>query len=111
MEAIPVETGYTLKEFVCDVQESIGATVDGIAGKETLGKTITLSRYINRKHKAVKPVQKRLHALGYTVVGEIDGKTGPLFQKAVKEFQKDNGCFVDGEITKGHLTWRKLLGM
>lgn len=102
---------YTQEEFVREVQAAIGATVDGIAGKETLSKTLTLSRYVNRSHKAVKPVQKRLYALGYTVVGEADGKTGVLFQKAVKEFQKDNGCFVDGEITKGKTTWRKLLGM
>jgi hypothetical protein len=102
---------YTLEEFVRDVQKATGATVDGIAGKETLSKTLTLSRYINRSHKAVKPVQKRLYALGYTVVGEADGKTGVLFQKAVKEFQKDNGCIVDGEITKGKKTWMKLLGM
>lgn len=102
---------YTLEQFIRDVQTACGAAVDGIAGPETISKTVTLSRYINRRHKAVKAVQKRLHALGYTQVGEIDGVAGKLFQQAVKEYQRDNGCVVDGEITMRNKTWKKLLGM
>lgn len=102
---------YTLTQFIKDIQAATGAAVDGIAGPETLSKTVTLSRYINRKHKAVKAVQKRLYALGYTVVGEADGVAGALFQKAVKEFQRKNGCTADGVITKKNKTWKKLLGM
>lgn len=108
-ESAPAE--YTLEQFVRDIQAATGAAVDGEAGPETLGKTVTLSRYRNRRHKAVKPVQKRLYALGYTVVGEADGVAGVLFQKAVKAFQRDNGCVTDGEITKKNKTWKKLLGM
>lgn len=102
---------YTLTQFIKDVQKATGASVDGIAGPETIGKTVTLSASKNRKHAAVKPVQKRLDALGYTEIGEADGIAGPKFTKAVKHFQKDNGCTADGEITKGKKTWRKLLGM
>ena len=102
---------YTLTQFVKDVQKATGASVDGIAGQETIGKTVTLSASKNRSHAAVKPVQKRLYALGYTEVGDADGIAGPKFTQAVKRFQKDNGCWVDGEITKGNKTWRKLLGM
>ena len=102
---------YTLEQFIRDVQAACGAAVDGIAGPETISKTVTLSRYINRRHKAVKAVQKRLHALGYTAVGEIDGVAGKLFQQAVKAYQRDNGCVVDGEITMRNKTWKKLLGM
>lgn len=102
---------YTLTQFVKDVQKATGASVDGIAGPETIDKTVTLSASKNRRHAAVKPVQKRLNALGYTEVGEADGIAGPKFTQAVKHFQMDNGCWVDGEITKGNKTWRKLLGI
>lgn len=103
--------GYTLYDFVWDVQSACGATVDGIAGPETLSKTVTLSRHRNRHHKAVEAVQKRLLALGYTEVGEADGIAGAKFTSAVAHFQDDNGCWVDGEITAKNKTWRKMLGM
>ena len=56
-------------------------------------------------------MQRRLAALGYTSVGKIDGIAGVKFTQAVKEFQKDNGCIVDGEITARGKTWKKLLGL
>jgi peptidoglycan hydrolase-like protein with peptidoglycan-binding domain len=102
---------YTMEKFIRDVQASIGATVDGIAGPETIGKTITVSANKNNKHPVVKPIQKRLHALGYTMVGAADGIAGAKFEAAVNEFQNKNHCWVDGEITAGNKTWRKLLGM
>ncbi len=103
--------GYTLNQFVKDVQKACGASVDGIAGKETLSKTVTLSATKNRTHPAVKPVQKRLYALGYAGVGIADGIAGAKFTAAVKAFQKDNGCWVDGVITAKNNTWKKLLGV
>lgn len=103
--------GYTPWDFVKDVQRAIGAAVDGIAGPETIGKTVTLADGKNARHAAVKAVQKRLYALGYTMVGEADGIAGPKFTKAVKAYQKDNGCIADGEISAECKTWRKLLGM
>lgn len=109
-EPAPAEE-YTPTQFVKDIQEATGASVDGIAGPETIGKTVTLSATKNRRHAAVEAVQKRLNALGYTEVGDADGIAGPKFTQAVKHFQKDNGCWVDGEITKINKTWRKLLGM
>lgn len=105
------EASYGLKDFIMDVQEATGAKVDGIAGNETISKTITVSSRKNRKHPVVEAIQKRLYALGYTEVGEADGIAGSMFTKAVKNFQKANGCFTDGEITAQNLTWRKLLGM
>ena len=107
----PEEKGYTLEQFVRDVQAATGSVVDGIAGSQTIGNTVTVSRYINRTHKVVAPIQKRLAALGYTQVGEADGVAGPMFDAAMKAFQKDNGCVVDGEATRRKLTWQKLLGM
>lgn len=102
---------YTLTQFVKDVQSACGARVDGIAGTETLSKTVTLSAKKNNKHAAVKAVQKRLKALGYSEVGTADGEAGPKFTSAVAHFQQDNACVVDGIITAKNRTWKKLLGL
>ena len=110
-EQKPVQNTYTQEQFVKDVQKACGASVDGIAGPETLSKTVTLSANKNRTHKAVVAVQKRLFTLGYTEVGEADGIAGAKFTSAVKHFQKDNGCWVDGIITAKNKTWKKLLGV
>lgn len=114
VEATETETtdpGYSLKQFIMDVQTAIGAAVDGVAGAETLSKTVTLSASINARHKAVKPVQRRLLALGYTEVGEADGVAGAKFTSAVKRYQRENGCTADGEISAKDKTWKKLLGI
>lgn len=103
--------GYSLAQFVRDIQNACGAVIDGIAGSETLSKTPTLSAYKNTTHPAVLPVQRRLQELGYTQVGTPDGVAGQKFRKAVTVFQKDNGCTADGEITARAKTWQKLLGM
>lgn len=102
---------YSLEQFVRDVQGCLGVGVDGIAGPITFGATITVSRWKNKKHPVVKYIQKRLYALGYTEVGEADGEAGAKFDKAVKAFQKDKGCVVDGEATAKRETWKYLLGM
>ena len=102
---------YTLEQFIRDIQTVFGAKVDGIAGQETLSKTKTLSSCKNRTHPAVKLVQKRLAAMGYSWVGQADGIAGIKFEAAVMELQEDNRCWVDGEITAKNKTWRVLLGM
>lgn len=100
---------YTKEQFVRDVQAAIGAKVDGIAGAETLGKTVTVSKEKNNTHPVVGLIQKRLQALGYSQVGEADGIAGVKFQQALTAFQRDNGCWADGEATAGNKTWKKLL--
>ena len=105
------EDTYSLEQFIRDVQDATGSEVDGIAGPETIGNTVTVSAQVNRTHPVVEAVQKRLAALGYTQVGKADGMTGPKFTAAVIAFQKDNRCWVDGEITAKNKTWRKLLAM
>ena len=108
-KAVTVE--YSLVQFIKDVQKACGATVDGVAGPETLSRTVTISETKNRTHAVVKPVQKRLAALGYTGVGEADGIAGQKFTNAVIQFQEDNRCWADGEITAKNKTWKILLGM
>lgn len=98
------------KTFIKAVQKACGATVDGIAGPETLSKTVTVSAEINSRHKVVKAIQTYLNKLGYKC-GRVDGIAGPKFTAAVKDYQSDKGCVVDGEITAGAKTWQKLLGL
>ena len=102
---------YPKKQFIREIQSAIGANIDGIAGSETLRKTVTLSASKNRKHAAVKPVQKYLASLSYPSVGAADGIAGNKFTAAVKAYQKDHGCVADGEITAQEKTWKSLLGM
>lgn len=104
-------SGYTLEQFVRDVQKATGAGVDGTAGPRTLAKTVTISKSRNRRHAAVQAIQKRLAALGYTQVGKAGGVAGKKFDQALKAYQKDTGCVQDGELTARGKTWRKLLGM
>ena len=110
-EASGEAEGYTLKQFVLDIQTAVGAATGGIVGPETLRKLPTISRYVNSRHAAVVPVQQRLYALGYTQVGKADGIAGSAFEDAVKAFQLDNNGQVDGEITAGGQTWRRLLDL
>ena len=105
------ETYYTKKDFIREVQQVIGAKVDGIAGPETLSKTPTLSAKKNRRHAAVKAVQKYLYELGYVEVGKADGITGAKFTAAVMRYQREHGCISDGVISAHARTWKKLLGL
>ncbi len=106
----PNSTTYTKIQFIKDIQSAIGAKVDGIAGKETLSKTVTVSKTKNNRHAVIKPIQKYLNTLGFSC-GIADGIAGAKFDVAVKAYQKANGCVVDGEITAQKITWKKLLGM
>ena len=99
---------YTKTQFIKDVQSVIGAKVDGIAGNETLSKTVTVSKSKNNRHSVVKPIQKYLNLLGYNC-GVADGVAGSKFDAAIKSYQKANGCVADGIVGKN--TWKKLLGM
>lgn len=100
--------------FVGEVQKACGANLDYIAGPETLSKTVTVSAKKNRYHTVVTALERYLKKLGY-YTGRIEADFGekPNFGSgmttAVKAFQKANGCKVDGEITAGCRTWKKLL--
>ena len=109
--SVKEEINYTLDQFIRDVQAATGSEVDGIAGPETIGNTVTVSAYINQTHDVVAPIQKRLAALGYDIVGAPDGEAGPKFEAAVQAFQEDHHCWVDGEITAKNKTWQTLLSM
>ena len=105
-------TGYERTQFIMDVQSCTGSKVDGKAGRETIGNTITVSASKNRKHPVVIPLQKRLNALGYNC-GTVDGIAGPKFTAAVNSYQKNVLGYrnLDGEVTAGKKMWKSLLGM
>ena len=105
------DTDDAYKTFVRDLQEAIGANVDGIAGSETLSKTPTISTSTGWNHKAVKPLQVYLKSLGYDL-GKcgVDGKFGKDMKACIKKYQKDQGLsIVDGVVTAKMYTWKKLL--
>ena len=110
-EVAGLKQTYTREDFIREVQSVCGAAVDGIAGPETLSKTVTLSAQKNSRHPAVLPVQKFLAAMGYSQVGKADGIAGVKFTSAVVAWQEDHRCWTDGEITAGEKTWRTLLGL
>jgi len=96
--------------FIKGVQEACGAKVDGIAGSETLSKTVTVSTTRNSRHRVVRVIQTYLNYMGFDC-GTVDGIAGAKFKAAVKAYQKANGCVADGVITARNKTWKKLLGM
>lgn len=116
IQAINTSTGYERTQFIMDVQAATGSKVDGKAGPETIRNTVTVSRSKNRGHAVVTPLERYLKALGY-YSGEIEADAGkkqnfgPGMDKAVRAYQRDHGCIVDGEITKGKKTWKSILGM
>ena len=103
---------YTKTQFIKDVQMACGAEVDGIAGNETLSKTVTVSANKNNKHAVVKALQKRLNALCYDC-GTADGIAGSKFTAAVNKYQKNVLKYADcdGEVTAKGKMWKSLLGM
>lgn len=110
-EPVKVETNtYARKQFIKDVQAATGSAVDGIAGSETIGNTPTLCMARNKRHKAVKPVQRYLNTIGYDC-GDVDGVFGPKTTAAVKRYQEDHDCVSDGIISAKKKTWKCLLGM
>lgn len=103
-----IEQTKSKKDYIKNIQSALGVTADGIVGPKTIAATITVSRIKNNKHKVVKPLQEYLNYLGYDC-GNADGIAGAKFDSAIKQFQKDHGCVVDGELTAQKITWKKLL--
>ena len=98
-------TSYSKLQFIKDIQKSINVKVDGVVGKETISKLVTLSKNKNYNHVSVKYLQKYLKELGYrvSVTGLFDNSTC----MAIYAFQKKHKISQDGIV--GTNTWRKLL--
>ena len=103
---------YLHKDFIREVQMCTGAGMDGIAGPQTLSKTVTVSAIKNRKHFVVMPLQKLFKKQG-RYLGEIDKIAGNKFAVAVNGYQSSVLRYrnPDGEITARGKMWKSLLGM
>ena len=73
------------------------------AAEGTMEQVITSATSFEKP--TVEKIQEALKNAGL-YAGEIDGKLGPRTQKAIEEFQSQNGLAVDGKI--GPRTWAKL---
>ncbi len=118
IDKINTKDDYTRTEFIMDVQAATGSKVDGKAGTETIGNTVTVSRTKNKNHAVVTPLERRLKELGY-YTGAIEADQGktPCFGKgleaAVNKYQKEVLGYnnTDGEVTAKGGMWKSLLGM
>ena len=103
---------YRQKDFVRECQYCLGAGLDGVAGKQTLSKTITVSSKKNKRHFVVIPLQNKLKKLGlYT--GAIDKSVGTGTTNGINAYQKTVLKYAkqDGEVTAKGKMWKSLLGM
>ena len=85
----------------------ISGMLDGVAGNQTLSKTVTLSKSINKRHKVVIPVQNKLKKLGY-YKNAIDGSIGNGMTNAINLYQKEVMKYkkLDGKITAKGKMWK-----
>lgn len=81
----------------------------GVGQEKLLQAAPTLGAKWNRRHGAVKPVQKYLAALGYSEVGPADGVAGVKFAAAVAHFQRDRGCEDTGILEQWGKSWYTML--
>lgn len=96
---------YPYENFLKDVKQLLNTTNTA----DVFNKTITISKSENEAHPLVKPLQKYLYYLGFTVVGPADGIAGNNFEKAVKAYQKSIGAHEDGKILAKGFVWQSLL--
>jgi N-acetylmuramoyl-L-alanine amidase CwlA len=108
---------YNQQMFITDVCKILGA----FSAKEALAKTVTISESTYKNHALVTPLERYMKALGY-YTGSIEADSGkkpsfgPGMTKAIKKYQTYVVKFsqtknIDGVITAGNTTWKKLLGL
>lgn len=108
-QACSPRSSFLADGFIRAVQQALGVTVDGVAGRQTLGATVTVGAGHHATHPVVKPVQEYLLGLGYTQVGPADGIAGEKFTAALTQFQRDHGCDPTGVAEQWGHTWHTLL--
>ena len=101
--------GYCFAQFVEQLQQALGVTVDGIPGPKTLHATVSIGAGWNHRHPAVLPLQRQLAALGYSQVGAADGIAGPKFAAALAQFQRDHQLADTGFLEQWGASWYALL--
>ena len=108
---------YTQAQFILDVCNILNVST----ASQALAKTVTISAGNNKNHALVTPLERYMKALGY-YTGSIEADNGkkpsfgPGMTQAVKKYQTyvvkfSNTNNIDGIISKGATTWKKLLGL
>ena len=108
---------YSQAQFIADVCKILGVKT----AKEALAKTVTISASTNKNHALVTPLERYMKLLGY-YTGSIEADSGkapsfgPGMTNAIKKYQTyvvkfTNVKNIDGIITGGKNTWKKLLGL
>lgn len=108
---------YSQAQFVIDVCNILGVS----SSKAALSKTPTISEAINKNHALVTPLERYMKLLGY-YTGSIEADSrktpsfGPGMTQAIKKYQTYVVKFtktkdIDGVITGGKTTWKRLLGL
>lgn len=90
--------GPKTRNAVINFQKAYNLSVDGIAGPETQGRLYSLNSKVLKfgsRGSEVSKLQQTLNNKGYSA-GTVDGIYGSKTQKAVINFQKNNGLLVDG---------------
>lgn len=107
-------SGYTFQGFIYNPAVKDSSTTTSTNTNKTTTTTggtinVTLSTLKRgSKGEQVKTVQRVLYCMyGCPSDLKIDGEFGPILEKYVKKFQKDNSLTQDGIV--GQDTWNKLL--
>ena len=103
---------YSQDDLIADVFKIL--KVNNV--NDALARSITVSKAVNKSHPIVTPLERYMRSLGYyTGVIEDDQGKAPCFgsrmKTAIETYQKEvvKSGFVDGVISAGGYTWKKLL--
>ncbi len=103
--------GSQTQNVVLEFQRNVGITADGIVGRNTWNYlTQNLSSYPTLRRGSrggyVNILQRYLLSFLYPI-GSIDSVFGARTERAVRDFQSENGIASDGIV--GPVTWRTIL--
>ena len=102
--------GSQTQRVVTEFQRDVGINVDGVVGRNTWNYlTQNLERYPTLRRGSrggyVNILQRYLLSYLYPI-GNVDGVFGARTERAVREFQSENGITADGIV--GRVTWQTL---
>lgn len=104
------ETGATVVELSSHPTDASQGVSDGTTGASSgiSSPTAAVAHFTALPEDPfgrTKTIQTALKQAGY-YTGNIDGKGGPLTQKAIEDFQRAKGLKADGKV--GPITWGEL---